>query len=169
MCDRRCDATGRACTSATHTQRGCWPAHFWMTLLRMRYLLSTPRDRLPLPVIDYTRLFTRSIHGPIGRFSASWGRYWLCLSTEPANDGPEARAHIIQATGSSGSEVIHPPTLIVCRQAGSRQILHHRWKRNDNTKCKSKTQVTFASSLKRIIHKPTKFNARSSSWWQILM
>lgn len=29
----------------------------------------------PLPVIDYTRLFTRSIHGPIGRFSSSRGRY----------------------------------------------------------------------------------------------
>jgi len=44
---RRQDARVRACTSATHTQRGCWPAHFWMTLLRMRYLLSTPRDRPP--------------------------------------------------------------------------------------------------------------------------
>lgn len=80
----RGDATRRT-RVRTRAQRGCWPAHFWMTLLRMRYLLSTPRDRpppLPHPVIDYTRLFTRSIHGPIGPlFIRREGRYWLCLST----------------------------------------------------------------------------------------
>ena len=66
-------------------QQGCWPAHFRMTLLRKRYLLSTSRPSL----IDYTHLFTRSIQPIASLFISVESRYWLCLSTSKPDRQPE--------------------------------------------------------------------------------
>lgn len=81
-CDRREEATERR-VYVRGTQRGCWPAHFWMTLLRMRYLLSTPRDRPPFPRnwlhASFHAIYSRARSVAFHRREA---RYWLCLSTE---------------------------------------------------------------------------------------
>lgn len=113
----------------TYTQQGCWPAHFWMTLLRMRYLLSTPQDRpfFPPPVPHLTPF--------------PFPSNWLHASFHAAYSRPDRPLFIIERpilivpinestwwsrdkiTLGNEASVTHPGVVafVVCRRAGSRR------------------------------------------------
>lgn len=91
----------------------------------------------------------------------------------PRRERERTRARTMRATGDSpGSEASNSPAdaerLSSVDSAGSRRILHHRRMRNDNEmtgrqrSVKVKKRDSPPGLFEGIIHKPTKFNARSS-------